>query len=175
MSYEKLLKRNIDEFISQCIIYPTRESFIKFLDRKDYDNETNRCLIIELLKNEFVLKNKECLNTIAYFVVRNNDAETLSLLINNYNIDPSYHDDFLLTLSIELGFTEVVKVLLSDSRINPKRWGNYYIKVAINLDCTELLKILLNNKNIEVTEENKTNILKKYSDCNEILELISLE
>ncbi len=83
------------------------------------------------------------------------DTDKVKLLLNDPEVDPSAHNNWVIRLASRNGNTEVVRLLLNDKRVNPAAENNYAIRWASrNYGRLEVVRLLLADPRVNPAAEN---------------------
>lgn len=93
-------------------------------------------------------------------------------MLNNPNINPSYHSNYTLRYAVENNQYEIVKILITNDRIDQNILNNSAFTTAIYKNNIEMIKLLFTDQRININNLNLFNIselIKKPKIFNYIL------
>lgn len=90
--------------------------------------------------------------------VKQNDIETVKLLLSDPHVNPQLNDNWAIRWSSVYGRLEIVKLLLFDGRANPGALNNESIIVASANGYTEVVRLLLQDKRVDPSANNNSAI-----------------
>ena len=90
--------------------------------------------------------------------VVNGETERVEYILKEFNIDPSFNDDYAIIQSCINNHPEIVEILLKDNRVNPSMCCDWPIREAAWKGYTNIVELLLkkfnNTDNIDLTIRN---------------------
>ena len=95
--------------------------------------------------------------------IKNNDKDTVSLLLTDKRVDPSHDLNHPIRYSSHHGHIEIIKLLLKDKRVDPSDYNNWAIRgtAASEKLSFEILDLLWNDTRVKTTLKN--NNLELYN------------
>ncbi len=106
------------------------------------------------------------INTFLKEVVDTNDSEILDELINR-GLNPSEHNNKLITEASENGHIIIVDRLLEDSRVDPTAFNNFPLQFAVIFGHLHVVNRLLQDPRVDPTA-NKNAVIQYASNQNKV-------
>lgn len=90
--------------------------------------------------------------------------QTVSLLLNDSRVDPSYDNDCAIRMASKYGHDDVVSLLLKDKRVNASAMNNYALRHAILYRHEKVISLLYGNTKVKLYYLEQHRLIKNISE-----------